>query len=196
MRREIEAKFRLESPDALRCELRRRDADCLRDDLEISYILDTPERTLLSDDRGLRVRVARDHAGNAPPRVTVTYKGPRADAGVATPANLKIREEIETAADDGDRLLAIFGRLGFVPHIIFEKRRATWRLGDCTVTVDEMPQLGWFAEIEAPTAEAVVALSAALGLSSETGVRETYVEMAARHGRVTADGARELRFTE
>ncbi|MBU0639730.1 MAG: class IV adenylate cyclase [Planctomycetes bacterium] len=186
--REIEAKFRLADPQPVRDRLlelcaARPPATC-----ELNRIFDTPERRLLAADCGLRVRETRPTAGSNPPTATLTYKGP-CDSG-----SIKSRPEIETVVANAAALTAILERLGFEPVIVYEKRRETWLLDECEVCLDELPQLGWFVEIEGPAAAAIAAAAQRLGLTPASTVRETYVELAARHGATTADGQKQLVF--
>jgi adenylate cyclase class IV len=91
-------------------------------------------------------------------------------------------------------LLALLARLGFVETVVYEKRRETWQVGVCEVVLDELPQLGWFAEIEGPSESAVRECRTKLALDSEAIAPESYVELAARHG-VRMDGTVALRFS-
>jgi predicted adenylyl cyclase CyaB len=109
---------------------------------------------------------------------------------------IRSREELEIQVDDQAALLVLLDRLGFRPVLRYEKRRQTWHLAPCEVTLDELPQLGWFAEIEGPSPAAVQTTQATLGLDTADIVAETYVELTARYGRVVADGTRVLSFAD
>ncbi len=128
--------------------------------------------------------------GAPPPPALLTYKGPRG-AGV-----FKSREELETAVEDPAALSRIFERLGFQEVIVYEKRRETWQLGPCEIALDELPKLGSWIEIEGPSASAVEQARRQLGLSAVPVVQETYVELAAGTGDLSADGCRKLLFGE
>ena len=192
MAREIEAKFRLEHVAALRERLAGLGGQRVSAVHETNVLLDTPARQLQGRGCGLRIRVAQ--VGNEPGRrrVTLTYKGPRdpdlRDRGIKT------REEIETDVADDACLIALFAQLGFAPALRYEKRRETWRLGGAEVVLDELPQLGWFAEIEAPDAGAIESACVQLGLDRAAAVTETYVELAARFGTPDSTGVCSLRF--
>ncbi len=192
MTREIEVKFRLKDVAALRRRLAELSAQHAGTVQETNWILDTPARELLGRGCGLRIRVAQPLDGPGPRRVTLTYKGPR-DPGLHD-RGIKAREEIETEAADDARLVALFARLGFTPVLCYEKRRETWRLGGAEVTADELPELGWFAEIEAADTGVIEAVRAQLGLEPAAAVAETYPELTARHGTPDAGGTRSLRF--
>jgi adenylate cyclase class 2 len=73
---------------------------------------------------------------------------------------MKLREELETMAADGDVLLQIFEALGFHVWFRYQKYREEFALDDVLVALDETP-VGTFVEIEgadrgiAETAEAL-----------------------------------------
>lgn len=180
MATEIEIKLRLADPNSLRRRLR--SAGATRHGLfyERNTLFDRADRSLRAAGVGLRIRVVRslDPAGS-PSRATLTVKGPR------RPGTLKAREEIECDVADADAVTGMLGLLGYRPTVIYEKRRESWRLDRASVEIDELPRLGWFAEIEAidpdeTSAEAaVLRVRTALGLDSAVAVPESYVELAA-----------------
>jgi len=186
---EIEAKFQVTDPEPLRQALRRLGAELRRRVLETNRIFDTPDRRLLNADCGLRIRTERPlerAARGQSPAATLTYKGPR-QAG-----DLKSREELEVCVSDAGGLADILARLGFRPVIVYEKRRETWHIGACEVSLDELPRLGWWLEVEGPDAATVELVIRQLGLADTPPIRQTYVEMAAAHGDKDADVCRLL----
>jgi len=213
---ELEVKLRLARPDELVARLAAVGARAVGTVLEINRIFDTPERRLLSAGCGLRLRTCRDippsggvpkssaiardavtPAGAAADRSqpgVLTFKGPRA------PGPLKQREELETAVEDAAAALGILQGLGFAEVIRYEKRRSTWDVvlaeGTCEVTLDELPRLGWFAEIEGPNAAAIARARELLQLEAAPVVGESYVELAAQHGTAGPAGQRRLLFAD
>jgi adenylate cyclase class 2 len=176
MAQEIEVKYRLDDPASILARLGACGARRITHLLQTNRIFDTADRKLLAADCGLRLRTSRALEDEVPVAATLTYKGPRA-RGAA-----KLREEIETAVADPSAVATILSRLGFVEVIIYEKRRETWRLDECEICLDELPRLGWFIEIEGPSPTAVEAVGKRLELADRAPLRETYVELAARHG--------------
>ena len=166
---EIEAKYRLDDPDAVRDRLRACGVRRIGAVLETNYYFDRPDGGMRWADCGLRIRVAESaEPGVAAPKVTVTYKGPR------KPGPLKVREEIEFAADDADAAAAVLEALGLVRALSFQKRRESWRMESCEIVLDELPYLGHFAEIEGPDEAAVMAVAGRLGLSDLPLERTAY----------------------
>jgi len=181
MPQEIEAKFKVDDAAGLRRRLSGAGAVCLgtvtlRDDY-----LDTADERLKHARSGLRVRVGRT--------ASLTYKGPRQED-----ARFKTREELEVTVDDPQALLHLLTRIGF--HVIFsyQKRRETWRLGACEVSLDELPQLGWFVEVEAPDEQAVAAALERLGLASRRQILDSYLHLIHEHVERTDPGATTLYF--
>ena len=189
MTKEIEAKFRLSDPVLLRERLRTLDAVWSGRVFETNRIFDTPDRRLRNADCGLRVRQWRSLDTDGRAGSTLTFKGPR-EAG-----DLKSREEIETPVTDGAATVTILQRVGFEVVVIYEKRRETWRLGECEVTIDELPRLGWYAEIEGPDPAGVQSARTELGLADTPLVHESYVHLTATHGARDEHGRRNLLFT-
>ncbi|MBL8877686.1 MAG: class IV adenylate cyclase [Phycisphaerales bacterium] len=185
---EIEFKFPLPDKAEVRQRLIAAGGAVTHDERETNTLFDTPERELLAADAGLRIRECAPRLNLPAHPNTLTYKGP---AGVGA---AKSREEIELVVGDCAAAALLLRRLGYESAVIYEKNRETWRLGPCVVTIDELPELGAWLEIEGPSETAVRAMREALNFADVAPVRESYVAMAARVGRRRADGAVELRF--
>lgn len=178
---EIEAKYRLHDPAALRRRLIENGARCEGLLHENDVLFDTPGGGLRIAGCGLRLRTCCATADAAADKTAVlTFKGPRAAAA------LKIREELETTVTDATAMAAILARLGLAPTVEYQKRREVWWLDSCEICVDELPRLGWFAEIEGPDESAVAEMSERLQLDPAALIQETYVSLSQRHG--TSDG--------
>lgn len=189
MAREIEVKYRVSDVAALRERLRNRRAERVGARFELNRILDSPKHTL-RDFRGLlRVRSTRDEdSGKC--SGCITFKGPR------TPGPVKMREEIETSVGDAQAAMDFLARLGYRDFLCYEKRREIWRLANCEVCLDELPRLGWFVEIEGPSAESVMDLAKLLELPEQACETMTYVDLAIDAGTPDEDGRRSLVFGE
>lgn len=75
-------------------------------------------------------------------RGKLTFKGPNQDK------IFKKRQEEEIITDDWQKMVKILGHLGFFPTIYFEKRTRLWRYGRTEIIVEELPEIGYFMEIE------------------------------------------------
>ncbi len=116
-------------------------------------LLDTKDDQLYHRRCVLRIRIEQGKS-------LLTFKGP------VQPSPMKLREELETIAADGDVLLHLFQELGFTAWFRYEKYREEFAYGDVIVALDETP-IGTFVEIE----------------GGEDGIRE----MAHLLGRAPAD---------
>ncbi|MEW6581081.1 MAG: class IV adenylate cyclase [Chloroflexota bacterium] len=103
-------------------------------------------------------------------RVRLTYKGPAAIAD-----GIMSRYEAEVTVDDFATMDGILRALGYVPFMIYEKYRTTYRLGEAEVVLDEMP-FGPFCEIEGPLPAIEAALDA-LGLAEYPRIGTSYLGM-------------------
>jgi len=167
---EIEAKFKVDTHDALRERLRQAGALFVGRYLETNQLFDRPDRSLTAAGCGLRVRAVQTLEGRAGPHL-LTYKGPR------ELADLKVRPEIDVRIDDPDRAAELLRALGYRAILVFEKRRESWHLADAAIELDEVPEIGRFVEIEGPDEGAVRSARSALGLADETPVADTYVSL-------------------
>jgi len=127
----------------------------------------------------LRLRRADGHA-------TLTFK-----ERIPTASAIKHHREEETSVGNPAALAEILTALGFVPALVYEKRRRRWRVGTAEVAVDELP-FGWFMEIEAGEAE-ITRVEELLGATRLLAEMETYPRLAAKLGKERS-GVIEARF--
>ncbi len=166
---EIEAKIKLKSPSRLRALLR--SANALNESdvtLERNWLYDYPDRTLARVNKLLRLR--QDN------RVILTFKGPLQES------EYKEREEIEFQFPELPKAKSFLQAIGFIKWFYYEKYRETWKLGDCEVMIDELPELGLYVEIEGPGAEEISGVVKRLKLPRHF-VTDTYVGLLQEHSR-------------
>ena len=175
MPEEIEAKVRIADPEAFR----RRMADLARSAgetvFEVNRLFDDPEESLRERGSALRVREEFRLPDGVRLRTVLTFKGPVA------PGPLKRRPELELEVEAAEPLVAIFEALGLSEAFRYEKRRTPYRGGACEVVLDQVPHLGWFAEVEGPTEEAVLADLAELGFADASSIRASYIRLLHDH---------------
>lgn len=115
----------------------------------------------------------------------------------ATRGGVKRQREDETEVADADALARILDSLGLRPALVYEKRRATWRLmteaGAVEVVVDELP-FGAFAEIEGAE-EAIHEARKTLSLTRAEVEHETYPRLVMKRG-IEREGVIEARFND
>jgi adenylate cyclase class 2 len=137
--------------------------------LEADQLFDRPDASLRGSDQVLRLRVESGADGK---RWKLTYKGPAAGE-----LRYKSREEIETRVADGDNLMLILARLGYIPSFRYEKYRTTFAASQHPgiITVDETP-LGIFLELEGPK-EWIDNTAKGLGFSASDYVTCSYATL-------------------
>lgn len=105
-------------------------------------------------------------------RIRLTYKEPPTETGDADIPN---RFEAEVEVSDFDAMQVILGKLGYFPHVVYEKYRTTYELDTVEVVLDEMPY-GNFVEIEG-TADAIRTAIEQLELQTAIRCRTNYLEL-------------------
>jgi adenylate cyclase class 2 len=138
---------------------------------EDNWLLDDDRQTLFSAGAALRIRSVEG-------RGWLTFKGV-AQETAASP--LKVREEIETAVGDPEKLVALFERLGYHRAFRYQKYRTTYaiRFDEATLEVafDETP-MGNFIEIEGDE-QRVLGILERAGFTAADSIRESYPELQA-----------------
>ena len=145
---------------------------------DADHYFNAPDRDFARTDEVFRLR-------RVGPANFLTYKGPKAKAGVKKRVELEVRlPRGQAVADEFIRLLR---HLGYRPVAVVYKHRRLYQLmrDDCDVTVclDEVTGLGRFAEVEVLVppererqAESIVTSTAAdLGLTKVE--KRSYLEM-------------------
>jgi adenylate cyclase class 2 len=135
---EIEKKYRL--PVALRDRVSRRLAEAGAENLGDEFEENTLYRGGQLDQKSAVLRLRRSSTRGA----LLTYK-----LRFKTEGGIKHQREDESPVGDPAAMDCILEGLGYVPAIVYEKRRTTWRYKDVEVVLDELP-FGSFMEIEGP----------------------------------------------
>ena len=181
---EIEVKLRVDDHEAVRDRLRAVGAEYAGKVRETNIFFDRPDGSLRKSDSGLRVRFTTT-AEDPIPKALLTLKGPRQTTG------LRSREAFDLTLTPHDQIVPLLRALGFAQRLLFEKDRESWRIDECLVELDTLPQLGKFTEIEGPSEEAVKAAQKKLELEALPPVHPGYSQMIAQHLKAAST---ELRF--
>lgn len=191
MKLEIEVKLKIDKKSqiqSLRRRLKSCDAVPLSFQIEHDVFFDLPGGKLASADKALRMRIFLDKQGR-PMGCVLTFKGPR-KRGV-----YKTREEIELSLHRQYHATAqMLKRLGYHKVLEYQKRRESWQLDKCKVELDELPELGWFVEIEGPSEKAISQVLEKLQLASVKQAGETYVEMVLKYLESSGQSEKYLGF--
>jgi adenylate cyclase, class 2 len=164
---EVELKFPLTDPESMRGLLIEKGFISAGRLFEENIVFDTPEGTLDSSGRLLRLR--RDD------KVRLTFKEPPEDD--THTERFKVKEESELVVDDLDTMRYILGKLGFTRERVYEKYREHFVRGPgVSAELDQLPHMGFFLELEAPP-EKMEGLAADLGLDLSKGSKKNYFRL-------------------
>jgi len=133
---EVELKIRVPSLEEVRNELKNHHAESRGRVHEHDIYYNAPHRDFAVTDEAVRVRYTDDHA-------VVTYKGPKMKN-----YTLKAREEVNFAVESGAAFETMLSRLGFTKTAEVNKWRENFALGEASISLDTVEELGTFAEIE------------------------------------------------
>ena len=149
--------------------------------LQEDCLLDTADELLRRRRSVLRIRMDQG-------RALLTYKGP------VQPSRMKLREERETVAADGETLLYLFEQLGFTVWFRYQKYREEFGAADAIIALDETP-IGTFVEIEG-SEQAIIDLATALGRSPDDYLIDSYRGLWVQHCERQGIRGRDMVFDE
>ena len=165
---ELEAKFAVDAHEPVRDRLETLGARFVGRVLETNSTHDHRDGRLRGGGCVLRVRGIEVLDGE-PRSPRLTFKGP------VQRSRFKKRQEIELPLTDADAMRRLLEAIGLAEIFRFQKHRESWRLDDSRVELDEVPRLGRFVEIEAPSESEVRSVQDALGLADAKHITRGYV---------------------
>jgi len=178
--KEVEIKFRIADLAAIARSLRQTGfRQVTRSTHEMNSLYDLPGQKLRKRGELLRLRKYGE-------RWVLTHKA-KAKAG-----RHKVRVELETRVEDGERMDRILRALGFTPSFRYEKYRAEWSDGTGHVVLDETP-LGAIGEIEGPP-RWIDRTARLLGIAPADYITQTYADLFFTWKRETRSPATEMTF--
>ncbi|HEX8142643.1 MAG TPA: class IV adenylate cyclase [Pyrinomonadaceae bacterium] len=170
---EIEKKYRLTREQQARLLLRLAEVKATPHGKEFEENTLYSGGTLDPQTEVLRVRRKGDGA-------VLTYK-----RRFASSSSIKHNREEETAVENPEALAGILDALGYRPALVYEKRRATWQVGEAEVVLDELP-FGLYLEIEGDE-QMIMEVEQLLGLADVEAELSTYPELARLYGEQRGD---------
>ncbi len=175
---EVELKFPLADPEALRAQLAELGARPRHDEtFEDNEIWDRDGDLA---GRGCLLRL-RTTGGE----LRLTFKGPaELDDGV------KRRVEHETVVGDGEALRRLLAALGYAPVRRYQKFRESWSLDGCEVVIDRTP-MGTFTEFEG---ERAVELAERCRFDRRAALGGSYLDLWEEHRRATPAAPADMVF--
>ncbi|MDD5438878.1 MAG: class IV adenylate cyclase [Candidatus Omnitrophica bacterium] len=165
MAKEIETKFKVDSPDKVRRLLARHDArlvSCVRE--SDRYYASGASRFL-----GVVIRLRVIDGGSGLFTIKLPPDG-------RTEKSFKIRDEYEIPVDDAGAFGDILAGAGCVQWFRKEKERETYSLKNAKVLLDRLPHLGWYLEIEG-TKAAIKTTAKKLGFTMKNAIVKTYLDL-------------------
>lgn len=178
--KELEVKFYLSRRKAMEKRLNQLGKVSAARVHEVNLRFDTPDFSLTSSGRLLRLR--QDS------RVRVTYKG-----GGSVEGGARLREELEFVVSDFEIARRLFEALGYRVYTMYEKYRTTFQLGKVEVTLDELPT-GDFVEIEGPDSNSIREAADMLKLDWEMRILDSYTVLFERLRQALGLEFRDLSF--
>jgi len=159
---ETEIKFRIDDPERIASALRKAGAKKADSGFEKNIIYDRGGE-LAQSERLLRLR---SYSGKA----DITFKR-------KIPAEkFKVREELRVRIESFEKGASLLEALGFRPVWKYEKKRQTWELDGAGVTIDLMPMMGNFVEIEG-SEKGIAEAAEKLGLDMTRGITKSYGDL-------------------
>lgn len=165
MATEIETKLKVDSLDEVAERLSAVGAEFLEEQHHKDDYFDSTNAAFKQSDKCLRLRRQLSAGGE---KLFLCYKGPREES------QLKKREELELVLEDIETAEQILLALGYHKALTIEKRRRVWRLNNCVVGLDELPELGNFVEIEGPCVKEITEVKERLNLMALPDITESY----------------------
>jgi len=178
---EVELKFKVDNPEEFVRRLKKLGAKKVDDGLEENIKFTDSAGRIEKNDELLRLR---SYAG----RADITHKR------MMPSTKFKQREEVVVNIDSFGKGRALLERLGFRAKGRYEKKRQTWELGDVGITLDTMPHMGNFMEIEG-TEDGIKQTAEKLGLHMKDGITKDYGMLFGEYCRKTGSKL-ELVFPE
>jgi adenylate cyclase class 2 len=165
---EIEAKLKVDSLTEIKDKLTKLGAEPVAEQLQTDCFFDNADTALAKTDKCLRLR---RQVVDKVERFFLTYKGAKEKS------NFKKRQEIELEISNADAAHKLLSALGYEQVLTIEKKRHLWRVSDCKVTLDKLPLLGDFIEIEGPDDKSIAEVQKNLGLSNVPHIPKSYASL-------------------
>lgn len=170
MKLEIEAKIKVDSLEKIAQRLKDAGAEFKCDVTERDSYFADAGGSIVKKGCGLRLRVLKTGDGE---KYILTYKGPKQGG------RYKKRQEIEVGVDGPEAMEEMLSTMGCEKRLTFEKKRSLWELDGCMVSLDELPLLGSFIEVEGPDEETISKVLVQLGIDGAEHICKGYARMMA-----------------
>jgi adenylate cyclase class 2 len=180
---EVEAKFKItdNEADAILAKLGRPQTRC-----ETNIFYDTDSRKL--EGRGESLRIRSESYSDGHTHFVMTFKGKKKKS------RFKIRPEYETKVSSLEEASNIVTALGYKEFFRFEKRRSSYHFDECVIEVDQLPLIGHFCEIEAPSINKIEQMLKQLGFENRTLIVKGYGQLVAAAAKARKIISKDITF--
>lgn len=182
---EIEAKLKVDSFKGIEKRLKALDAEFLRGRLHTDAYFDDGKSSLRKSDSAMRIR--RQLIGRKE-QVVITFKGPKQKG------RFKRRQEIQFEVGDARLAEMFLAAIGYKKTLVFQKKRRVWDYAGCEVSLDELPLLGCFIEIEGPDEKRIATVQKKLRLADLPHIPDSYAVLMQRKLRKLKRTKKEVFF--
>lgn len=141
---EIEIKVRVEALEPIEAKLIENNAELIADQDEHDVYYNAPHKDFAETDEALRLRYVNNQKCGKIMPPCITYKGPKVGR-----EGFKAREEIIVDLSSGEEFAVLLEKIGYIRTAAVDKHRKIYRVPNAIVTLDEIPGVGVFSEIEA-----------------------------------------------
>lgn len=159
--KEIEIKIKIENIKEIRDKILNLNVEFIKTEKEIDEYFDFEDKRLINADKTLRIRN----------KEVVCFKGPRENH-----ENKKISEETEIKINNYENFINFLNKSGIKVSFVKEKIREYFKKDNLIITIDTLPYLGSFIEIEGPE-EAIDNAANKLGFSKDDYITEIYSKL-------------------
>ncbi|MFN3301911.1 MAG: class IV adenylate cyclase [Patescibacteria group bacterium] len=160
--KEYEIKLKIDNPEEWRKKIINLKGKLISKNFEYDISLDKPNHYMKKRGDILRIK----KIGND---VIIGYKSRKKKK------DYKLEEEIEVKCSNLEKIISIFKRLGYTYiRSEIEKIRETYLLSQGKVTIDRLPKIGYFLEVEAQTKNNLLSLIKKLGINRKEIITERY----------------------
>ena len=172
--KEIEIKIKIENIKEIRDKILKLNVEFIKTEKEIDEYFDFEDKTLINADKTLRIRN----------KEVVCFKGPRENnqtfqrkaRSLKDSCDKRISEETETKIQNYENFINFLNKSGIKVSFVKEKMREYFKKDNLIITIDTLPCLGSFIEIEGPE-EAIDNAAKKLGFSKDDYITEIYSEL-------------------
>lgn len=181
--KEYEIKVKIDNPKEWREKILKLKGRLISKNFEYDISLDKPNHYMKKKGEILRIK----KIGN---KIFIGYKSRKRKS------DYRFEEETEVECSDLKKIIFIFKKLGYTYiRSEIEKIRETYLTPKGKITIDKLPQIGYFLEIESQTKSNLLLLIKKLGISKKEIITDRYGKIVKRYLRSAGIKGNSLLFS-